>query len=590
MKSELKEQIVKLYNDIVNEWDVKMAESSVNVNAIIKQSICEFLSVCKKPAIWCFGEHTNMLMTDYIFELKNVKTIIDNNIDRDNCGFTFIKPDSINDYNIDGVIISSFKYKDDIKEVLQRDYKNIKYLDLYECLKDKGEECTCEYYLKDHPYKYYERISEYKNLLNNSNDDAERKKTLTELIKIFIYIKDFPSAIEYIKKLMFLDDDSVYEKRLQNAIDLYGLQLQAVGHISKKNVLMLCIDGLRRRDILNGLMPKLSEYIKNNMVFYENAYSVSTSTYESLIPTYSENYDMKTEYYNTNVVEKGKCRFIEEAKRQNRNIYFYTDSVQYIDDSVINVTQKSQTVSEKIWDFVLDAIPEENGLFYIHILYESHFSYPSPFVEGDIVAKGTNILFDYLSADKKLHADYYSQHISSLRYVDSFLSPIINGLNINFVLYADHGNLVLPKTMEISNIKNTSYSFGEEMTAIPLAIKMDGMHPGKSKELISLSEINNIVISLLNQDIYKYDNREYIKIQRSEIYNQDFRYLYKCMNFEKGIKAFEMFIFRSGYKLVIYSDGEKELYNTNDNLIDDEVLLRELETKIREKVTLVLLM
>ena len=369
-------------------------------------------------------------------------------------------------------------------------------------------------------------------------------------------------------------------------IDLYRLQLQAVGHISKKNVLMLCIDGLRRRDILNGLMPELSEYIKNNMVFYENAYSVSTSTYESLIPTYSENYDMKTEYYNTNVVEKGKCRFIEEAKRQNRNIYFYTDSVQYIDDSVINVTQKSQTVSEKIWDFVLDAISEENGLFYMHILYESHFSYPSPFVEGDIVAKGTNILFDYLSADKKLHTDYYSQHISSLRYVDNLLSPLINGLNINFVLYADHGNLVLPKTMQISKIKNTSYSFGEEMTAIPLAIKMDGMHPEKNKELISLSEINSIVISLLNQDIYKYDNCEYIKIQRSEIYNQDFKYLYKCMNFEKGIKAFEMFIFRSGYKLVIYSDGEKELYNSNDNLIDDEVLLRDLEAKIREKVTL----
>ena len=181
MKSELKEQIVKQYNNIVNEWDVKMAEASVNVNTIIKQSICEFLSVCKKPAIWCFGEHTNMLMTDFIFELKDVKTIIDNNIDRVNGGFTFIKPDSINEYNIDGVIISSFKYKDDIKEVLQRDYKNIKYLDLYECLKHKGEECTCEYYLKDHPYKYYEHISEYKHLLNNANDDAERKKTLTEL-------------------------------------------------------------------------------------------------------------------------------------------------------------------------------------------------------------------------------------------------------------------------------------------------------------------------------------------------------------------------------------------------------------------------
>ena len=66
----------------------------------------------------------------------------------------------------------------------------------------------------------------------------------------------------------FLDDDFVYEKRLQNVIDLYRLQLQAVGHISKKNVLMLCIDGLRRRDILNGLMPELSEYIKNNMVLY----------------------------------------------------------------------------------------------------------------------------------------------------------------------------------------------------------------------------------------------------------------------------------------------------------------------------------
>ncbi len=71
-------------------------------------------------------------------------------------------------------------------------------------------------------------------------------------------------------------------------------------------------------------------------------------------------------------------------------------------------------------------------------------------------------------------------------------------------------------------------------------------------------ELNNIVCSLLKKETYRYIQPEYIKVQRSRIYNPDFQYIYSLFGREKELQAFELFIFGDGVQIAVYEDGAWE--------------------------------
>ena len=84
---------------------------------------------------------------------------------------------------------------------------------------------------------------------------------------------------------------------------------------------------------------------------------------------------------------------------------------------------------------------------------------------------------------------------------------------------------------------------------------------------------------------YEYEQSEYIKIARSEIYNPDFRYLYRLQGEESKLMAFEGFVFPSGYKLIVYSDGSLELFDLSDNEIADKQVAMSLLATVKKDIT-----
>lgn len=578
------------YKEIEKMFKTPFPKSSREINAIVKKAICTFIERCERPALWCYGRHTKMLMADFMFELKKVHYIIDNGIqNREESGFEIIDENSIVDRRIDGIIISSRIYKDEIAHTLKSKYKNIPYLDIYEELEKAGIYLDDNYYAKGniHPYSRYCSLNKMQRHISQGESGKNCREEWEEIIKIYIEMKDFYSAIRYAEKMIELFDD-IWEKNLLAQLnEIYELQLDMLKKIDDNNVIMLCIDGLRRKEVNERDMNNLYGFIKNNAYYLDNAYSVSTSTYESLIPAYSENDDLRTKYYEVNRVAGDGCRFINEAKRQNRNIYFYTDGTEYIEDAANVLIPKSQTATEKIWDFTLDAASEKNGLFYIHILYESHYSYPNPYTAEELVAAGTNIMFDYLGHNGgKIRTDYSRQQKDSLRYLDDVLVPLIENLQCRMVLYADHGNILIDKETGIESIGTTKYTFHEDLIRVPFAIKSPEVGIGVDHSLISIMELNDVIIGLMNKAQIQLKKRDVIKIVRSEIYNPDFQYLYRKANNEHGLLAFEVFIFEEGYKLAVYADGIVELYLTEaDVKIEDKQKKHRLLDKIIDKVT-----
>lgn len=584
----MREELEKKYQELIEKYQIGNSQSNDNINTIIRESIRTFIKQCKNVAIWCCGTHTKILMSDFMNELRCVKFIIDRTKEcSDESGFEFITEKQIREKEIDGVIISSYKFKDEIVDILKRYYQDINYLDFYEVLNEKGICLNASYYLHNHPYSRYLNINEMQRDLCFKPYNKLRESDYKKLIGEYVAMKDFRTAIEHAKKMYEILPNVENKAFLEDLKEIYFSELNVAENILEDHVLMLCIDGLRRTDVLDNLMPNLLSFIENKTCFYKNAYSSSTSTYESLIPTYSGNNNLRSKCYELIPIPEERCQFIQEAKKQGRKIYFYTDSGNYINSSSIIENRKFQTATEKIWDFIIDASNEENGLFYIHILYESHFSYPNPYTDKKLIADGTNVMFDFLKRNGgKLRTDYNKQHQDALQYLDDVVIPFLDRLNCRMVIYADHGNIIPDQYADIGAIEETKYTFHEDLIQVPIAIKSPECGIGLEENLVSLMSLNDMIISLMRKEKYIEKINDFVKVQRSEIYNPDFRFIYKKNGYEHNLLAFEVFLFRDGYKMAVFADGKVELFvYPNEIKIEDMHLKRHLFYKIREALT-----
>lgn len=584
----MKAALERQYDKLFETYNFERFDNSKMIYQILKSSLADFVKSCTKTAIYCNGGHTKMLMADFAFELKGVNCIVDNYADNSSeGGFLLIKDEEMEQNGIDGVIISSYKFRNSIIERLQKDHPFMKYLDIYDIFGKEGIHLQSDYYYHSHPYQHYQHVNALQKKIRKLTETDEIEQAYFALINRYIHIKDFRSAIIYAKKLADDFHKDEYENLVTDLDAMYRAEQEAAAGIDENNVLMFCFDGLRRQDVAEANMPKLTEFFRDKAFVFDNAYSFSTSTFESLMPAYSRNDDLRTAYYAQNYIQEAQCPFLQEAKRQKRHIYFYTDAEQYIKGDDIKYSGICQTVTEKMWSFILDAVDENNGLYYIHELYESHFTFSNPYTEGRLISEGTAMLFDFLpQRGGKLRTDYERQHSDALRYLDDVVSPIFNAMRCRMLVYADHGNLILHENCKIEDVKRSKLIYDEEWVRIPYAVCSPDMGRGRSHRLTSLMSLNDVLLSLLSKKAYNIPDNHYVKIARSELYNPDFRHLYKKMGQERCLSAFEGYIFADGYKLIIYSDGFMEiLLAETDDIIQDEKLAWKHFEIIKDNVT-----
>lgn len=569
--SDISEELEMRYNVLFTKYRLEQPLAAENIGAVIRESLRSFLKNAKIPAIYCNGGHTKMLMDAYIYELKKVRYIVDNYAVSDQeKGFALIKDSEIESCEIDAIVLSTYKFRKDLKESLQENHPDIPVLDIYDELERAGILMQSDYYYSNHPYQHYKRINQLQRDIKETSDNLAIQELYRELVTEYLHIKDFRTAAVKLNEWMNLkaiakEDKKTAEQILEDVEDIYALEKEAAGALSENHVLMLCLDGLRRQDLSEETMPKLQKLMNETGYQFTNAYSFSTSTYESLIPVYSENGDFRTRYYEKNYVDIKDCRFAALAEKQKKAIYIYGDGEPFIRGDNIHYSEQFLTVTEKLWQFIIDGCNSENGLFYLHELYESHFTFSNPYTETTLMSEGTAMLFDFLPAKGgRLRADYAKQHDDAIRYLDDVTEPLLRPVKCRMLVYADHGNLILDYNTKISEVRDMEYTCSEGWTRIPLILRSPEMGAGTDDSLLSLMELNKMVISLLRQEVYQTPDAAHIKIARSELYNPDFRYLYEMAGKKQSLQAFECFLFTNKRKLIIFADGTAKVYDAED--------------------------
>ena len=585
------EELEGRYNNLFAEYDLEKPLHSENIGLVIKQTLHEFLQKAKNPAIYCKGGHTQMLMADFMNELKKVHYIIDNyaKAEREE-GFCLISDEKIESCEIDAIILSSYKFRKDIKQRLAKNHPTIPVLDFYDEFEKRGITVQSDYYYANHPYQYYKRINQLQREIQKDQKAQIKKKLYLDLVTEYLYIKDFRTALTKLydwknTENIISEDRDMVQRLVADIEALYELQKRAAASLPKDHVLMLCLDGLRRQDLSCQTMPRLKEMLNESGYQYTNAYSFSTSTFESLMPVYSENSDLRCKYYEKNYVNLEECRFASLAREQNKEIYIYGDGNHYIESPLIQYRDQFLTVTEKLWQFILDAHQTKSALFYVHELYESHFTFSNHYTESHLMSEGTAKLFDFLPVKVEQHrTDYKRQHDDAIQYLDDVMEPLLRPMPCAMVLYADHGNLIVDYNTTLSEIGETEYTCSEGWTQIPLALRAPQMGVGIDNKLISLMQLNEIVVSLLTQKSYQMPDIRYIKMARSELYNPDFRFLYEMIGKKESLQAFECFLFTEGKKFILFADGTTKVYDTQDRPITD-VDIKTLVEQVQKEIT-----
>ena len=587
----IRQELEEKYENLFRKYGFEHPVDAKKINYVIKEALREFFIIARKPAVYCNGGHTRMLMADFMYELKNVRYIVDNYASEEkDGGFSVIRDADLEEKEIDAVILSTFKFRQDVKQSLAVNHPGIPTLDIYDEFEKNGIIMQADYYYSHHPYHHYHSINYLQREIRETADTEKLEGLYKELISKYIHIRDFRTALLKTREFGQIKPAEWIKTLECDLTELYESEQEAAAAVSDNNILMFCLDGLRRQDLSERDMPKVKRILDETAYSFTNAYSFSTSTFESLIPVYSENCDLRTHYYEKNEVAAEDCRFFRLAERQKRSIYIYADMEHYIESSSIHYSDQFQTVTEKIWDFILDGCEEKNGLFYLHESYESHFTFSNPYTPAPLKSEGTAMLFDFLPVKGgRLRADYKAQHQDAVRYLDDVLEPFLLKLSCRMVLYADHGNLILEKDTKLSEVKDMEYVCSEGWTRIPLMIRCPEMGIGKNDDLISLTELNSMLVSLLNKEDYiktGFRKRHFIKMARSELYNPDFRFLYRITGKEQYLQAFECFLFEGGEKLIIFADGYMELRSAQDDrLIPDEKKRERLLNEIQDEIT-----
>lgn len=578
------------YDSLLQKHNLDIVEGHENISTVMRDSINDFMNAHKRVGIYCYGAHTKALMAEYIFELRNIVCIIDNgNIDAGTQGYVLINDDEIDSMNIDGIIISSYLYKEEIKQILQTKHGGIDFLDLYDDMYKRGIPMKCEFFKSRTPTQRYYEINQMYQRVNQGTDASG---VLLDLVKKFIEIKDFRLAAMAAGALYESSGDQKYNILREDIEDLYQRSLEVLKKAGENAVFLLCVDSLKAKELSKeGRLKKTHSAIKERATIYTRAYSYSTSTYESLVPVFSEKYDQRADgYMKTTVVPLEECRFAKFAREQGRNIYVYGGGIRYIEDSQIKYIEHPQTITQMIWSFTVDLEMDPQGLFYMQPVSESHFQFLSPYyTQNDMKVNEEGLFYYYLSTKRNsLDKKYSGQYDAAIRYIDDTLAPVLGVIACKTLFFADHGDYDYEEieSNSLEDIDSSRLMASEEMIRIPMAIISD-KEGGENHYVISLAELNDIAISMMKDEKFDYKGKSYVKIGRTAIYNPYGKYIFEqIFHCEHRLCAFEGFIFEDGYKLFVFSDGTKELYTTKEErLIENDKLTEDYYKMIKTEIS-----
>lgn len=547
----------------------------------------------KNFAIWGAGEHTENLHKYFSLELKDAKCIIDNNknlIENKFLGFKVIAPKDISKYKIDVIIISSYAGRISIGQQIRRLVPNCKIIDFYEILENEGVKLRNPFYLNETIYtKLYQLRIEIENIYNK----VEKQKKLKKLIFLYLKIRDFFNAKNFIKVYINENygDSDKFNMLLKQVDEINQILSNSIRKRNGNDIFMLFFDSLRAKDVFNENTPMtcLKNILDKSVCFY-NAFSPSIFTYESIPSTLTGKLPFYNDLYKRKLVNEEEVNFIKNAIDKGYDIKIYTvDYWKIVKGKDIKCGKYSNYMSKNLWNAICDLAQNKskNTIYLLYFLQETHPPHMCGYHNIEPVEHNTPFTCDDIVEQEQYN--FNMQYDDCLKYIDKQLDFYFNIMSEESIkiIFSDHGQIIEQAQNNLDEI-GTLAGWHDDRFHIPLIINSKKIKAIKYDDIFSMVDFSLLISGLMNSEL-KIVKKDFVEIDFSKICNDVIIKKYLKENYDDYIYGFK--VFRSNkYKLVITGNQKIKLYKLPyENVeINDRKLINEIIEKIGEENKLML--
>ncbi|MGL4452583.1 MAG: hypothetical protein ACRCTZ_15565 [Sarcina sp.] len=563
---------MNIYDKRINELikfltkdKAKISESNIidKINVIFTEKNI----VNKKVAIWGLGDHTDRLYKYFGEFLSGIMYYLDSYKSGEYRGKKICGIKEVNLEEIDLVIISSFEWRNEIKEKLIE--LGIEYLDIYEELENEDIKMKLPFYTELYDIKaigYYMKINRaYMNFKEN-----QTYLNLKSIIIAYLEIRDIIFAMKFIEiGLEIFNEDEELNFVKNELIKITSDIKEKIQNRKNKSFLILILDALKYQDVMEkDYMSYLKKFAFENN-FVENAYSNSIFTFESLVASFKGEDNFQNNNFEKSKVKADECKFIKVLFDNNDEVDMTL--LEYEPIIEFEGARNTTCLSNDLWKYCVRLIEKDDR--YAGLLYnmsETHRPFISGFndIEVDPYIREINEFIIGKNDEIK------NQCINSLKYVDDqlkFYFDFLEGEKEDILVFSDHGEI---GELYGKDFKEIGYKFVWENEKVKIPV----IYKSKIKltsRIFSLKNIGDLISSIsLEKDLEI--KEKFIRIQFSGFKNLVFRRVITEAGFGEILDKFEVIVTEK-YKIIKTEKEYFKVTNLDDEPIQDENLIRKIK-------------
>ena len=421
------EEILNLYRELRGLFGENelVVEFHQQIHRIIQGAIDQIPDndrVAIRPA----GGDTEKLLRLYDFSKKNIIGIVDReDYGDDFCGYPCFTTDFFSTESCDRVIVSSFYYRQAIKEELEG--LHIPYIDIYDELEKQGIQLQL-------PYPDYERDA---NLRVNyfylrwlhSKVGKQREASLRELLQIAVEYKDFALISSIYQECGGENGEYPLLKTVWKKVEhLLNCLREKIQERKQKDIILFWTDSVPH-EMLHYL-PGIMELSKQG-TFFQRAYPNTPFTNPTMRAIFCNMLPIDDFPQNQERIARGNSPLIQFMESEGYKVRVIGGSKRTMEEEYL-FRATEPTCNIKWWEGIADLLQSSEPCFYIFDFLESH----SPNYVPDL--KEPVNFFRVARTQKEV------QTRASFEYLDQCLTLYHKLLgNKRQVYFSDHGKQFL---------------------------------------------------------------------------------------------------------------------------------------------------
>ncbi|MCR8660536.1 sulfatase-like hydrolase/transferase [Paenibacillus endoradicis] len=546
----------------------------------------------ERVAIWGAGGFTFSLFSNIRKIPECIISVIDNDPDKTDTYFITLPVKNIASLlkdQITTIVLSTEISNGVIKEQIENEFPNrFKIIDPIEILRFINIVEEPNIYKQE---KGFIGINALKNdyLHNKDHLDNEQKvNLLRDLVAWYLVYRDFEHAFRYLDEMIQLSPFHKSIKEFKNKIQDMLVEIkQIIKSSTIQRKFMFMIDGMRYEDMVSDDFTAVKQ-LRDKSAVYSNLFASSTYTKACVISMFQEDYILDTSILEINEFDLDRSRFINYlwdegytfvhnftveplvTQSKNKQLKYFV----HPEEEYRSYQEHYLATPYYIWKLLLYLCDERSDKeFYFVHLHEAHAPYMSTHMNGEI-----NPAFFFMKYDdpkvKKNPEKIKDQYTDSVAYINRQLTNLFDFLgNHTMIFCSDHGG-----NIKAGRTPGHTLTYDEDVIHVPLVICSDQTSPEKNDDLLSMHELNDILLSHLKNNKVYHAEHTHVEIQRDRLVDGTFTNS-ALTPFIKDYIPASICLRTNQLKYIVNELGVEKLYALPDektNVVEDNQYMEQL--------------